>query len=303
MAENHDGKIRVRVITLPIDELKLLEVNARYMRHETFQQLVNNIKRDGALTQLPFAVLDDDGKYKVLSGNHRVKAAKEAGLKEIPVLVTDDKLSKDRQIAIQLSHNAIVGEDDPAILKALYEEIEDIDYRMYSGLDDKTLELLEQVQPESLSEANLDFQTLTIVFLPEELEKLKETWEEIQKTVKSDEYWLTRFSDYDRFMDTLEAVSSSYSVKNVATAFNIMVELAYRHLDDLSEGWYDSENDEVLHRNWVPLSSVLGNDKIPAQAAAIIKRAIEKMISKEEISNKNKWQALEYWASDYLSGE
>lgn len=48
-------------------------------------------------------------------------------------------MSEEHRIAIQLSHNAIVGQDDPDILKKLYDKILDIDLKEYSGLDDKTL--------------------------------------------------------------------------------------------------------------------------------------------------------------------
>ena len=51
-------------------ELKLVDVNARFMRHETIQRLIANLRADGELTQIPFAVKDDDGSYTVLSGNH-----------------------------------------------------------------------------------------------------------------------------------------------------------------------------------------------------------------------------------------
>jgi hypothetical protein len=44
------------------------------MRHETYAQLVANIRRDGKLTSVPFAFRDGE-KYTVLSGNHRVRAA------------------------------------------------------------------------------------------------------------------------------------------------------------------------------------------------------------------------------------
>lgn len=289
-------------MTVPIDELKLLEVNARFMRHETFQQLVQNIRRDGKLTQLPFAVLDEDGRYKVLSGNHRVKAAKEAGLKEIEVLVTHDKLSPERQIAIQLAHNAIVGEDDPVILKTLYEQIKDVDLRLYTGLDDKTLELLELVKPESISEANLEFQILTIVFLPDELERVRDSWETVKKQIKPDEAWLARFSDYDALLDVLEIAGAAYKVRNAATTLHLIIELARANLDQLSDGWYDAETGGAKHKGWVPLSTILGNDKVPAQAAAVIKRAIDKMIADGEITTKNRWQALEFWAAEYLGG-
>jgi hypothetical protein len=173
-------------------ELKLLELNARFMRHEEFQRLVANVKNDGRLTSVPFACLDPaDGKYLVLSGNHRTKAAIAAGLKEIDLMVTDDPLTEDEKIAIQLSHNSIAGEDDPAILKILYEKIGNVDLKAYSGLDDKTLELLDKVQPCSISEANLDFQTVNLTFLPEELGQIKNTFDEAKRLVKSNEHWVT----------------------------------------------------------------------------------------------------------------
>ena len=70
--------IRTRVEKVDLRSLKLLEVNARYMRHETFQRLIDNIRRDGCLTQKPFAVKQENGQYLVLSGNHRVMAALES---------------------------------------------------------------------------------------------------------------------------------------------------------------------------------------------------------------------------------
>ena len=118
--------INTRIIEIDPRELKLLKMNARFMRHEEFQRLVANIKRDGQLTSAPFAALDPaDGKYEVLSGNHRVQAAISAGLQTIPCIITDDPLSEEQRIAIQLSHNAIVGQDDPDILKKLYDKILD----------------------------------------------------------------------------------------------------------------------------------------------------------------------------------
>ncbi|MFE7277922.1 hypothetical protein [Streptomyces sp. NPDC057623] len=45
-------------------------------------------------------------------------------------------------IAPQLSRNAIAGQDDPAILKELYDELESVEWRQCTGLDDKALDLL-----------------------------------------------------------------------------------------------------------------------------------------------------------------
>ena len=98
------------------------------MKPDEFHKLVQNIKRDGCLTQLPFVCKDpNEKKWLVLSGNHRVQAAIEAGLETIQVQATNKRLTKDEMIAIQLSHNAISGQDDMAILKELYGAIDDIE--------------------------------------------------------------------------------------------------------------------------------------------------------------------------------
>ncbi len=168
------------------------------MPHEQFVRLVENLERDGALTSVPFA-WKSRGKYLVLSGNHRVKAAIEAGIEHAFVMLCDDPMPKDRRVALQLAHNAIAGEDDIATLKALYDGVEDIDWRVYAGLDDKTLELLDKVEPGSLSEANLDFQTVTLTFLPTEQARAEEAWEAARTELQgSTAAWLARLDDSTR---------------------------------------------------------------------------------------------------------
>lgn len=283
------------------DDLEFLEKNARYMKNETFQNLVNNIKKDGGLSSLPFCYLQENGKYKVLSGNHRAKAAIEAGLEEIPVLYTDKPLSKSEQISIQLSHNALVGEDDPVILRELYNEIEELDLKYYAGLDDKLLEQLEKVEIGSLSDVHLDYVSLSFLFLPDELQQLKNTLETALDDLSSDAI-LARFSEYDRFLDAQDKTKKAYNIHNGATALMIILDIFERHREDLRNGWMD-EDGELHHNGWVPLASIFGTDEVPAEAAKIIHSAVEKMVSRQEISNKNKWQAIELMAADYLGGE
>jgi len=153
-------------------KLKRLEVNARFMRKETFDALVVNLRQDGVLTDWPLIWREPgaaEGRELILSGNHRVDAAQTAELGEIDAILLDaPDMTTAERIARQLSHNAIAGEDDPVTLKQLYEQIEDVDWRGYAGLDDKTLKLLAATAQESLAEANLDFATIQLLFLPPE---------------------------------------------------------------------------------------------------------------------------------------
>lgn len=291
----------MNVYVLKIDprEIKLLEVNARYMKHEDFVQLTSNIRKDGALSSAPFLWKDpEDGKYLCLSGNHRVMAAIEAGLKEITCLATDDDLSEDQKIGIQLSHNALVGQDDMATLKLLYEKIGDTDIKKYSGLDDKTLQLLDSVSTMSISEANLQFQTLSMVFLPDELKAAQSIMATaVENAKKADAVWLARMADYDAWLDQQEAVSSAYNVKNVATAVDLMLKLLSRNMDQLSEAWVDSDSD----KSWVPIESVIGRNKIPSGTAKLLKKALDKMVGSQKIKSKELWKGLELLAQGFLS--
>lgn len=303
--------MNTEVILIDPAKLKLLEVNARYMRHEVFSRLTENIKRDKGLTSVPFCAiyqyyqvgddipLDADGEpvFEVLSGNHRVMAAIEAGVSEIQVMVTRDPLTKDQRRAIQLSHNEITGEDDPSILKLIYSSIENVDWKMYSGLDDKKLQLLEDVKPGGLSEANLDFQTISMVFLPDEIERVKEVWDLTKKSLAGSKgAWLASWAQYDEFMDTLDDTSRAHGIKNVATALLVVLEIFTRHIDDLTEGFLDHDGGPKktggMH---VPIRSVLGTHHFPAATVAATRKLAEILISKGVVSSDKRYEALD-WA-------
>jgi hypothetical protein len=282
--------MQTRVIRIDPRKLKLLEVNAHFMRHEVFMRLTENVKEDKALTSVPFCAIykyftaDDpiqrleDGSplYEVLSGNHRVKGAIAADLPEIDVMITDDPLTPDKRAAIQLSHNALIGEDDPATLKMIYGGIQDLTMRLYSGLDDKRLDMLEKVSPGALGEANLQFQPVSFMFLPDELEQVKEVWEIAKKEAGSAKLlWLARMTEYDAVMDALEATSSSYGVKNVTTALIAILEIFTRHITDLSDGYITQDGEAMKAIGAVPIASVTGVN-IPAKTAALLKRTLER---------------------------
>lgn len=299
--------METRTIKIDPKRLKLLKLNARYMRHETFMRLVENIKHDKTLTSVPFCAIldyyqksdqipryDDTGEpiYEVLSGNHRIKAAIAAGLQTVEVMVTDEPLTPDQRKAIQLSHNELTGEDDPATLKLIYESIENIDLRLYSGLDDKKLQLLAEVKPGSLNEAHLEFQPLTMIFLPEELESVNELMDTVKAMTKGAKAtWITRWNEYDKYMDALEDASRSSGVKNVATALMVILEIFSRHITDLQDGFLD-ENLEPIKDipGYVPLSAIFGETIVPPKTASMLRKAIAK---KKGDGKKAHYEALE----------
>ena len=282
-------------------ELVLLDVNARYMTGDQFQTLVANVKKDGHLTSAPL-VWNNEGDRIVLSGNHRVKAAIAAGIESIGWLEIDQPLERQRQIALQLSHNAVTGQDDPAILKALWEEIESIEWREFAGLDDKDLELLSKVDLSSIGEANLDYLTTVIMFLPHEVERAQEAFTMIADVMSADKHWIAAEDQWGRLVDSLDSARGSHDVVNTAAAFTVLLDVFEANLADLRAGWWNQETTAVKHDKVVPIESVVGFREIPAQSAAIVAQALEKIARDAELEKGQTWRALELLAAEYLAG-
>lgn len=223
------------VAVVPVAELLLLEKNARYMPNEQFRNLVSNIKKDKGLSSVPFCVREAGGGYTVLSGNHRVMAAKEAGFTELLILYSERAMTAQERVAVQLSHNSIAGQDDLRILKELYAEIEDVGLKYYAGLDDTTLDNIEKLSLPPLSEIPQEYRQLSFVFLPEEAERLEAVFEEAVLAARGERAFACRYGDYDRLLDTLAAVKEEAGVKNTATALMLILDIYELHAGELPE--------------------------------------------------------------------
>lgn len=75
-----------------ISEIKSNPKNPRVIKDDKFKKLVDSIREfPQMLEKRPLVCFTDiDGKLVVLGGNMRLKAAKEIGLTELPVLLADD---------------------------------------------------------------------------------------------------------------------------------------------------------------------------------------------------------------------
>ena len=212
--------------------LKLLEKNARYMQPDQFQRLVANIRDDGCLTTAP--LIHED---RVLSGNHRVQAAIEAGIETADCIEIVSPLTGEQRIAIQLSHNAIEGEDDPNTLRELYESL-GFDGKSYSGLTDDMFDKASPVDIASLAIGAPAYQELSVQFLPAEAEQFEAALERIERASKSKRapvVHVARFEDFDLLFETVIAVKEHTNVHNSAIALRRMAELALERLAELEE--------------------------------------------------------------------
>ena len=63
-----------------------------------------------------------------------------------------------------LSHNALIGQDDLSVLKEIYDSIQSIDLKQYSGIDEKVLEEFESMQLQPINEADIEFNEIRYFF-------------------------------------------------------------------------------------------------------------------------------------------
>lgn len=280
--------METKVIKVAASSLKLLDVNARYMKPEMFSRLVENVRKDGCLTQLPFCYKNDAGELVVLSGNHRVRAAIAAGISEIEVQLCCTPLTHDEAVSIQLSHNAIEGEDDIGILKYLYESLETLEAKMYSGLDDETLGLFDKVKSLSLSAPSLDYRMINVCFLPTVLEECKECIKEINKVAKGSEVWGARYQEAEEFFEAQSEFAKSFKVSNISVCMLLMLRYIREHLSDLCLVW----EERVSEGDYVPISSVFGRRDMKASEAREVRKYVDYLLSKGEIRAEHKEEAL-----------
>jgi len=226
-----------RLAVVPPGDIEPIDKNAHYMSKRTYSALVSNIRRDKNLSSLPFCWKRPDGRLVALSGNHRVQAAKDADVPLILTLYTDARLTNAERRAVQLSHNALVGQDNPSTLRELWNEIDDLALKVYSGLDDSLLETMEKVSVSRINEEALRFEEMHILFLTPEIDRIKDTLAVLGASTRP--RLAARFEDFDRFFEMLLTYKEAAGILNTGTALLALTELA--------EQWIEQHKAEGEH--------------------------------------------------------
>ncbi|MBN2570297.1 MAG: ParB N-terminal domain-containing protein [Deltaproteobacteria bacterium] len=211
-------------------DLVLLKENARYFKKETFQNLVENIKEDNRLSSMPLCCIEDS-RYLVLSGNHRVKAAIEADIKLIIVMVLSGDLSKSEKIATQLSHNALVGLDDMTLLKSLWDQVDDLNQKIYAGLSSETVKEIENINFVNFSTPPLYTKNLIFAFTETEKEYIDSVLDEL-RLAGSGDVMLSPMEQYQDFFDLIQKAKKTKNIKNASLALLKLCELAGEKLEE-----------------------------------------------------------------------
>lgn len=95
--------------TVKISEIKLNPNNPRLIKDDKFKKLVKSIQEFPEMLDIRPIVVNSD--MIILGGNMRFKACKEAGLKEIPIIIADN-LTEEQQREFLIKDNTSGGEWD-----------------------------------------------------------------------------------------------------------------------------------------------------------------------------------------------
>jgi ParB-like chromosome segregation protein Spo0J len=99
----------MKITKVAINEVKVNPNNPRLIKDDKFKKLVQSVKEFPEMLDIRPIVVNAD--MVVLGGNMRLKACKEAGLKEIPIIMAD-KLTEDQQREFLIKDNVSGGEWD-----------------------------------------------------------------------------------------------------------------------------------------------------------------------------------------------
>lgn len=107
---------------VPIDRCRLLSRNPQYLTAAQMGALARSVRRDGFLVPIVVRPIRG-GDYEVVSGNHRLLAAREVGMRTVPAVCVSLKDDAAKRVALNL--NTIHGELEAASLAPFLADMPD----------------------------------------------------------------------------------------------------------------------------------------------------------------------------------
>ena len=101
------------IIEVKLSDIKLNPNNPRLIKDDKFKKLVNSIKEFPQMLKIRPIVVNSD--MIILGGNMRYKACKEAGMKEVSIIIADN-LTEEQQREFLIKDNTSGGEWDWEVL-------------------------------------------------------------------------------------------------------------------------------------------------------------------------------------------
>lgn len=144
--------------------------------------------------------------------------------------------SDDDFIAKQLSHNALSGMDNEEILRTLWQQIESVEAKLYSGLDKAIVEGLEMPSIPPI-DMKLEYEQVTLLFVGSECDQVEKVMQEIRRRgIMSPTNWVECFEHYEEVAKAIKTLATRENVHNTATLVVTMARYAMEYLKMVDAG-------------------------------------------------------------------
>jgi len=209
-----------------IDEIREQDRNARTMAPEMMERLSLNIKREKRLESIPLTVKRKDY-FELISGHHRVRACRSAGIETIIVLADTRDLDRSQIVAKQLAHNAIDGQDDRNTLLLLLEEVSRVEDLLESFT---SLEKWEPPEPTQIDDVEIQFDVryMAFVFLSSQFKDFDRLC-----ALLPSELNLACVADrqaFEEFRDTMIRMGKAENIRSIGSIISRMIQICEQHL-------------------------------------------------------------------------
>jgi len=327
---------RLEVVYVPLHELMPNPYNPNRQNEHDFELLLRSMEEDG-FTQPILAVkiteehLNDPvfsrfsvGDQVIVDGEHRWQACEKLGFPDIPVVFTDQ--TPEQMRISTLRHNRARGSEDIELTAAILRDLQQLgagewalDSLMMSEIELNRLiedvpapqaladpEYAEGWEPDKAGsdiapvegrESTHDSGTWTNASTQAALDqararekalqeaKTQEQREMINKDMSAGFYRVSLLL----YGDDADAVR--FALKGAPA--EALAELCKREVEkegDLTDG------------EWVTLDGIVGRRTVPAESARVIRAGLEEAEKRGDVTEKSRFQAIEFWAADYLAG-
>jgi ParB-like chromosome segregation protein Spo0J len=251
-------------------ELREQDKNARVMTTATFERLVTNIKQDQRLESLPLCTPNQNrqGEFWIISGHHRIRAARAAGIHELFVLMDESKLSHDQVKSKQLAHNKLSGQDDEQMAMQILQEIADANLRFLSGWDETAAIADAKLALEDFS-VQPKMATIVLLFADAELADAEDLLNKLDKVPDAiRQVWLTDMRDYTRMQKLMKSLSDKYDVRSTWVIFALILKLARERFTELEKSEAAATGGGGVPQSPAPSPLPVANSSPPSSADA-----------------------------------
>ncbi|MET9321979.1 ParB/Srx family N-terminal domain-containing protein [Streptomyces sp. NPDC003038] len=225
-----------------VASLREQDINAQVMQPRHFERLTGNIRKRGMVESLPYCHQPGGtGPIEVISGHHRSRAARAAGLQRIPAIIDTRMMRRSEVIAKQIAHNELHGDPDKDVLAQLVSMIDNVDDLIATGLDEDQLPTVEPDDTKlAIPHGEFDWRSATLMFLPHQMEDFKGAVTAIANG--TDLVGVAPVEMFEEFAAAVYAFGRCKDVRNFTTMIALLTDIARREVEEAAKE--STEHDE-----------------------------------------------------------